>query len=86
MDDANFETLTDKLDQKDWPSDYMFKFIVPSDNESELLMIFKDEVTTSRPSKNGKYISITSTVFALSSEAVIEIYKEAAKVEGVIAL
>lgn len=74
-----------------WPSEYLYKFIVPSD----ILKIKKIEsffdnlgaVITTTESKNGKYTSVSISVTIKNPEAVISIYKDVAKhVEGVISL
>ena len=64
----------------------MFKFIVPSDVEDEVRKIFKGQEVTSRESSKGNYRSITVKMMINSTEEVIQIYEEAHKVEGIIAL
>jgi uncharacterized protein len=86
MEDKRFEGLREKLANLAWPSFYMFKFIVPRDKESEVFAIFNNEDVATKLSKNGKYISITSYRYMNSEDEVVDIYKEAAKIQGVIAL
>ena len=69
-----------------WPELYTFKFIVPKDKAEEVKILFPRHVSTEKPSKNGNYTSITFIMMMPSSEAVIEIYKAAANIEGIIAL
>jgi len=73
-----------------WPAIYMFKFIVKSDNQSvaQVNSLFNaDEAQIqSRSSKNGKYVSITAKEVMISADAIIDKYKEAAKIDGVMAL
>ncbi len=64
----------------------MFKFIVPKTKEQELETLFKDKPMQKKASKGGNYISFTMQLIMHSSEEVIEIYKEAHQIEGVIAL
>ncbi len=84
-----FEGLRQKLEQEEWPSTYMFKFILPNDNESitRLLNIFgtanKQQMQNSR---NGKYVSITIEELMLSAADVIEKYEKAAQLKGVMSL
>jgi hypothetical protein len=85
-DDSIYDGLRDKLNESDWPSVYMFKFIAPNDKEKEIVFIFKDFEYTSKPSRTGKYISITSKVMINSPEEIIQIYKQASMIKGVIAL
>lgn len=84
-----FDGLRQKLEAEEWPSTYMFKFILPNDNEriSKLLAIFGTlNKQASHESRNGKYVSITVEELMLSPEDVIEKYEAAAKIEGVMSL
>lgn len=81
------ESFKEKLDQHySWPSLYIFKFIVPAGSETELKQLFPLHTATEKQSKNGNYISITLQMMMPSSDAVVEVYQQAAKVDGVIAL
>ncbi len=90
MDENFFAKLKKQLeDSTDWPSVYMFKFIVPADNKKLALVesLFSPQAKiTTRSSNNGKYVSVTGRVVMLSAEEVINKYKEAAKIDGLIAL
>lgn len=74
-------------DTTEFPSNYTFKFIVPSDNKriAEVQRLFDG----SRPqfqmkeSKTGKYTSVTAVVFVLDADQVIHYYKEASAIEDV---
>ena len=77
----------EKLDKEHaWPGMYMFKFIVPKEKQDAILELFPGEKIAAKESKGGKYISYTIKMMMESSDAVIAIYEEAHKVEGVIAL
>ncbi|MDH3322767.1 MAG: DUF493 domain-containing protein [Flavobacteriaceae bacterium] len=73
-----------------FPTKYMFKFIIPTSNEkfASIENIFNNlgAVINSKPSKNGKYTSLTILVKMNSADEIIEKYKEVSKVEGVISL
>lgn len=74
-----------------WPSEYLYKFIVPSDKQKivdiESLFDNLGAVITTKESKNGKYTSVSVNVPMKNPEEVIEKYKEVAeKVDGVISL
>ncbi len=73
-----------------FPSEYMFKFIIPTSDEkfNTIENIFNNlgAVIKSKPSKNGKYTSLTIMVKMNSAEDIISKYKEVAKVEGVVSL
>ncbi|MEQ9424444.1 MAG: DUF493 family protein [Cyclobacteriaceae bacterium] len=76
-----------KLDEEHaFPEVYMFKFIVPSSAEQEVLDILPEGKTTSRASKQGTYISVTAELMMGTSDDVIAIYQKAHKIEGLIAL
>lgn len=91
MADKNFyENLLEKLnDNHSWPSIYMFKFIIPADNKKlaqvEDLFGAEAQINT-RQSSSNKYISITAKEVMTSAEKIIEVYKEAEKIEGIIQL
>jgi len=73
-------------EQHAFPSIYMFKFIVPSGKESDVIALLPEGKITSKTSKKGNYISITAELMIIESDQVIEIYQEAHKVKGLIAL
>lgn len=90
--DAFYSKLKDQLyDTATWPSAYLYKFIVTSDEDkvSQLEGLFNNlgAVINTKASKNGKYTSVSIQVTMKDPEAVIEKYKEVAeKIEGVISL
>lgn len=73
-----------------FPTEYMYKFIIPSNKEklAEIEHIFDHTgaVIKTKLSKTGKYNSITVMVQMKNADAVIEKYKEVSSVEGVISL
>lgn len=85
-----YNSLKTKLeDVHSYPTVYMFKFIVPSlgDKVEKVIALFdKDANITSRQSSKGKFTSVTVKVVMLSSDEIIQKYKEVAKIEGVIML
>lgn len=87
MDAAWLANFREKLDTHyAWPALYTFKFIVPSGKEKEVKDLFPNHTTTEKLSKNGKYTSITINMMMPSSGAVIDVYKAAAVIEGIVAL
>ena len=87
MDEDWINSFRDKLEQHyAWPSLYIFKFIVPTGKEQQVKELFPNHEATERGSAQGKYTSVTVQVMMQSSEAVVEIYKRAATIEGLIAL
>lgn len=79
------------LDTTSWPSIYLFKFIVPTDDDKikDIQNIFNNlgAVINTKQSKKGNYTSVSVNVRMQNPDAVIEKYKEVGeKVEGVISL
>lgn len=73
-----------------WPSNYLYKFIVPSDalkiKQIEEIFDNTGAVIESKQSKKGTYTSLSVTVYLEDPDAVIEKYKQVGTVEGVISL
>ena len=73
-----------------FPTKYMYKFIIPSGDEKfrQIEDVFNNmgAVINSKPSKTGKYTSLTILVKMKSADDVISKYKEVSKVDGVISL
>lgn len=90
--DEFYEKLKKQLEESEtWPSEYLYKFIVPSSMEkiAKIEQIFDGsggEIST-KDSSGGKYTSVTIRIEMDSPEAVVEKYKEVgANVDGVISL
>jgi len=89
--DEFYKRLKEQLDSTNkWPTDYLYKFIVPSDEEKikQIQDIFDNmgAVIASKKSKNGKYTSLSITVNLKNPDEVVQKYKEVGEVEGVISL
>lgn len=69
-----------------WPCSFPFKFIVPADKLEEILALFPGEEHVCRPSRTGKYVSVTIHKNVCSSEEVTRIYALVGKTEGAICL
>ncbi|MBK5720287.1 DUF493 domain-containing protein [Dysgonomonas sp. Marseille-P4677] len=81
----------EKLEQTHmFPSDYIFKYIVPSEQSiiARLCAIFDDPNTSfsTRDSKNGKYTSITVKVPVNDADDIIIYYRQASAIDGIMAL
>ncbi|MEJ2163440.1 MAG: DUF493 family protein [Robiginitalea sp.] len=78
------------LKASSWPSNYLYKFIVPTDSDKieKITTIFDNTgaVIESKKSRKGKYTSLSITVHLENPDQVIDKYKEVGKVEGVISL
>jgi uncharacterized protein len=90
MAEINYDDLRAKLNAgNSWPQLYMFKFIVPSDNHKIALVesLFDDDAEIKlQPSSKGKYTSLTARVVMLDAETIIDVYKRASEIEGIISL
>lgn len=74
----------------EWPTVYMFKFIIPANNEKlakvQNLFNSKEATVEVRESSKGNYLSITAKELMMSPERIIQRYLEAEEIGGVIAL
>ena len=85
--DSDHSSFREKLEMiHQWPSLYMFKFIVPKGKEDEVKLLFPKNIVSLKSSRTGKYISVTAKVMAASSDQVINIYEMANEIDGLIAL
>lgn len=73
-----------------FPSDYIFKYIVPADQSkiARLHSVFNhpEANISTRDSKNGKYTSITIKVPVNDANDIVIYYRQASEIEGIIAL
>ena len=86
-----FDRLKGELEKSsEWPAEYLFKFIVPTSEEKtqKIEDIFNNmgAVMNTKKSKNENYTSVSVNVQMDSADSVIEKYKEAASIEGIISL
>lgn len=89
--DEFYKSLKEKLENNhDFPEDYLFKFIIPTDDAklTEIYKVFDGIKFTlgNRESKNGKYTACNINAFVLDADQVVRIYKEVASIENVILL
>lgn len=73
-----------------WPADYLFKFIVPSDQEKiqQVGETFNNlgAVITTKVSSKGNFTSVSVLVRMENPDAVIEKYQAVSGIEGIISL
>lgn len=78
------------LETGKWPSNYLYKFIVPTDKGKidNITQIFDNTgaVIESKQSKKGTYTSVSITVNLENPDEVIKKYKQVSHIEGVISL
>lgn len=89
--DEFYDRLKIQLEESTkWPSLYLYKFIVLTDDEKirQVHEAFNNTgaVIDSKQSKNGKYTSLSITVNLKNPDEVIAKYMEVGQIEGVISL
>jgi putative lipoic acid-binding regulatory protein len=74
----------------EWPSEYLFKFIVPTSTEKiekvENSFNQMGAIIVTKHSKTGKYTSIYINVQMNNAQEIIDKYLELATIEGIISL
>lgn len=84
---TDYANFIEKLEQShDFPTDYTFKFIVPTPNLPDLEKAIGSGGLTLKPSRNGNYISVTLTMMCQDPGEVVAYYERAASVDGIISL
>jgi uncharacterized protein len=89
MDEALEDARTSLWVQQEWPGIYFFKFIVPNDKIKldQVRKLFRNEDDiTYRTSKDIKFISLSCKQEMQNPDEVLEIYRKAGEIEGVISL
>jgi len=85
-----FRNLHERLKTtSEWPSVYMFKFILPNDNRKLALLrqAFEQESRFfEKTSSKGNYISVTIKMVMMNPEEVVARYKLVAEIEDIIML
>ncbi len=83
-----FASLQAKIDETHtWPCRFCFKFVTPRDRVAQVLELFPAEPSIStRDSRHGNYVGVTAEVLAFSSDEIIDVYRAAAEIPGVISL
>jgi hypothetical protein len=84
-----YESLKSQLETLDFPQVYFFKFIVPNKNDNVAKVSALYDTTAQlqlKQSSSGKFVSVSNKQVMLSAEDIIDIYKKASEIEGLIAL
>ena len=87
----DFEKLRKDLEEfQEWPSDYIFKFIIYNNHKKREELLSKFDLTlcrlSTKESSNKKYISVTLIKHMISPKEVIDKYIEVSKIDGIISL
>jgi uncharacterized protein len=73
-----------------WPNEYLFKFIVPTDNQKilEVENAFNNlgAVIKTHQSKTAKYTSVSINVLMENPDTIINKYIQLSTIEGIISL
>ena len=81
------QAFKEKLENNhEFPGAYVFKFIVKPEHEEEVKSLLEDAEVKLKQSSGNKYVSVTMNKRMESSQEVIEVYKKAHTIEGIIAL
>jgi hypothetical protein len=86
---GQFEKLREQLELQEWPDVYLFKFIAPNVSETvaRVTALFDDGADLHfQPSRTGKYVSISAKEMMLNVDSIMEKYRMAAEISGVISL
>jgi putative lipoic acid-binding regulatory protein len=90
MTDEQLQKLKEKLvENMTFPSVYMYKFIIQSEHRNIALIenLFEAETHIhTKESRKGKYISVTARQVVVSVDEIIDIYKRASAIKGVMFL
>ena len=87
--EETLQRLKAQLELEEWPNVYFYKFIVENDPEhvASVLAIFKEEaIITINESKSGKYASISIKEVALHVDYILDKYRQASTIKGIISL
>jgi uncharacterized protein len=79
-----FKALLDE--EYDWPADFHFKFIVPTEQVAALTELLKTDRIKLKASRNNRYTSINAWMKLSSSDEVIYVYDRVEQIPGIIAL
>ena len=88
MDDP-YASLRKQLELEEWPNVYLFKFIVPNTSENIALTtaLFSDSSDISmHESSTGKFVSVSVKELMLDVDSIIDKYRDATKIKGLMAL
>ncbi|MEM9895630.1 MAG: DUF493 domain-containing protein [Bacteroidota bacterium] len=81
------EAFKEKLENTHaFPGEYRFKFIVKPELQNKVEQLVPHAKISTKPSSGNKYVSVTLHAEMQTSEEILKVYREAYKIEGIIAL
>lgn len=90
MTEEEINSFREKLSQSmSFPGVYMFKFIITSEHRNIALVdnLFGPEAEiSSKESTEGKYTSITARQVVMNVDEIIDVYRKAARIKGIMFL
>lgn len=90
MMDRDWEQLSAILSETvEYPTSYLFKFIIPMAKVHELVMILNNHqvnIVEENTSKTGKYISISGRLNAITHNEIVSVYRAVSCIAGIISL
>ncbi|WP_436514567.1 DUF493 family protein [Ekhidna sp. To15] len=69
-----------------FPDNYTFKFIVKPEHQAKVEALLPGAEVKLKPSSGNKYVSVTMSRMMDTSKDVVDVYVQANKIEGIIAL
>lgn len=87
--EETLEKLKIQLELLEWPNVYLFKFIIPNQPQqiAQVTALFDEtSVINFHPSSNQKYTSVSVKELMLDVDSIIEKYRNASSIEGIISL
>ncbi len=87
--DEREQRLRALLDKQNYPSIYLFKFIIKKDQEKmiDIKRCFDETAEIEiHPSKNGNYISVSIKQMMLNTDDILDRYERVSKIKNVIVL
>lgn len=87
-----FKRLKEELNEttQTWPLDYLYKFIVPNDEDKiqQIETAFADTQAkfTSKQSGKGNFTSVSVRAMMPNADSIINKYKQVSTIEGIISL
>ncbi|HLW20766.1 MAG TPA: DUF493 family protein [Cyclobacteriaceae bacterium] len=85
--DFDLASFQEQLDaHTEFPTLYMFKFIVPLGKEEEVAKLLPNNEMVLKKSAKGNYVSTTIQAMMPSSDAIVAVYKRASEIDGIISL
>ena len=89
MHKQNLETLRAQLQKQTWPNVYLYKFIISNNNSTLALvnaLFHEGSDIRFKPSAKGNFMSVSVSEVAFSVDEIIEKYRKASEIPGLITL